>query len=656
MVVCCRPLLRSTDRLESPKRPGHRGMASARPWWGASGAIVSPQQEQPRLSAGDEALSRTSTPPPLHRCRAHSRTGDVSTPPPVTPQARAPQTEAPTASKRRRLRQKTKPDPTRDAPAIWDLLEERWQALDVKYSLESRVKVYASSHFVQIANKHMEISGTQYSDRKLLFSQAFLSIYAGKLTNPFLCWQWWKLIKEFFPEYFGPPPAEPDFNEALRSKLAGMMKTSLFASTTIQYGALLTYNDDYCRDVPTVAALVKQYEFNPDKAVAAIRNIPEVLVLWEEMTHHCEEVVRVCGYANYSVAMELSLHALNAGRIHFHVYVSIHHRASLGVTWEQLSKQFAFKGRKPSHCAQTLRTRGRRSIEACIQQAHYYCQAPKQGQIFSTGSLKPFEDFQVTAKMVAELWKQHKLSTAQAMKEVLRTRDNVPKWFTEMLRTHNKESDASMKAAVEKALEVHSMSRFKPATPREIGFLKQFPHLPLSKVPGEPGLEPLYSMPQLRRYCFMVYDGRSRTGKTERAVAWWGDAATLVVNAQGTSTPSLRDWDSGTHKAIVYDEGSWLLPSNQRMLFQSGLRQVKMAQSNCNSECYDILLYGVPQLITSNNFWAGWDRTNDEHREARGWLEANMFYQVWNEPCWEETEAEGARGGDSAAVSESAGN
>ena len=68
------------------------------------------------------------------------------------------------------------------------------------------------------------------------------------------------------------------------------------------------------------------------------------------------------------------------------------------------------------------------------------------------------------------------------------------------------------------------------------------------------------------------------------------------------------------------------------------------------------MLYGVPQLITSNNFWAGWDRSNDEHREARGWLEANMFYQVWNEPCWEETEAEDARGGAPAAVSQSAGD
>ena len=50
--------------------------------------------------------------------------------------------------------------------------------------------------------------------------------------------------------------------------------------------------------------------------------------------------------------------------------------------------------------------------------------------------------------MVAELWKAHKMTTNAAMKEVLKTRDNVPRWFTEMLRTHNKESDASMQDAV----------------------------------------------------------------------------------------------------------------------------------------------------------------------------------------------------------------
>ena len=604
--------------------------------------MASPQQTPAGSAADDEALSRISTPSPRLR-------GDdmPSTPsqlpggyPSTTPLLL---TDTPSPPKRRRLRGKT-PVNVISKPAaaeIWDMVERKWSGHDGK-TIDTRIKTWAASHFVRLANQHMQISGACYADRKSLFQSVFYSISDTKLAHPFLRWQWWRVIRLVASDYCGPEPEDVVFTDAQKSKVEAFMRTGVFYSTVIVHGALLTYNDDYCQNVPLVAELVRKHECNPDKAVAAIRNIEEVTALWEEMVRHATDVVRSCGYANQSVAMELSLHAENAGRVHFHVYVSMHQRASVGVTWELLSKQFAFKGKKPAHCSVTMKPRGRRSIESIVQQAHYYCQAPKRGQLFSTGTIKPFQDFPVTAKMVAELWKAHKMTTNAAMKEVLKTRGNVPRWFTEMLRTHNKESDASMQDAVEQALVQHTMKSFKPATPRESSFLKQFVHLPLSKIPGQPGLLPLFSLPQSRRFSFMVYDGRSRTGKTERAAAWWGDAATLVVNAQGTSTPSLRDYDAGKHKAIVYDEGSWVLPASQRMLFQSGLRAVKMAQSNCNSECYDILLYGVPQIITSNNFWAGWDRNNDEHREAGGWLGANMFYQVWNEPCWEESEEEDA--------------
>ena len=77
-----------------------------------------------------------------------------------------------------------------------------------------------------------------------------------------------------------------------------------------------------------------------------------------------------------------------------------------------------------------------------------------------------------------------------------------------------------------------------------------------------------------------------------------------------------------------------MLPANQRMLFQSSLRPVKLAQSSCNAACYDVLLYGVPQIITSNHFWKGWQADDPEHREARQWLEANMCYVQWNESCY----------------------
>ena len=70
------------------------------------------------------------------------------------------------------------------------------------------------------------------------------------------------------------------------------------------------------------------------------------------------------------------------------------------------------------------------------------------------------------------------------------------------------------------------------------------------------------------------------------------------------------------------------------MLFQSTLRKVKLGQSNCNQDCYDVLVYGVPQIIASNDFWSGYNPEDKKHREARGWIDANMIYVTWNEKCF----------------------
>ena len=72
-----------------------------------------------------------------------------------------------------------------------------------------------------------------------------------------------------------------------------------------------------------------------------------------------------------------------------------------------------------------------------------------------------------------------------------------------------------------------------------------------------------------------------------------------------------------------------------RVLFQSGPRGVKLAQSNCNIDVYEVLLYGVPQIITTNNFWKGWSSLDTDHVEAKEWLQANMHFVQWNEPTWE---------------------
>mgnify|MGYP003333476624 CR=1 FL=1 len=144
---------------------------------------MSPHQGRARSCAGDEALSRTSTPPPARRGSTLPLAHGISTPPPVAPPVHAPQTESPTSPKRRRLRQKTTPKATASLPEVWDLVDKQWRISDKIKSTESRMKAYAGSHFIQVVNKHMEISGAKYCDKKSFSVKLFIQWVTPNLQN-----------------------------------------------------------------------------------------------------------------------------------------------------------------------------------------------------------------------------------------------------------------------------------------------------------------------------------------------------------------------------------------------------------------------------------------------------------------------------------------
>ena len=136
--------------------------------------MASPQQTPAGSAADDEALSRISTPAPRLR-------GDdmPSTPsqlrggcPPTTPLLL---TDTPSPPKRRRLRGKTPVNVSRKPAAaeIWDMVERKWSGHDRK-TIDTKIKTWAAAHFVRVANKHMQISGACYADRKSLFQSVFI--------------------------------------------------------------------------------------------------------------------------------------------------------------------------------------------------------------------------------------------------------------------------------------------------------------------------------------------------------------------------------------------------------------------------------------------------------------------------------------------------
>jgi hypothetical protein len=109
---------------------------------------------------------------------------------------------------------------------------------------------------------------------------------------------------------------------------------------------------------------------------------------------------------------------------------------------------------------------------------------------------------------------------------------------------------------------------------------------------------------RLLRFRPLLLRGRSRTGKTSKAMSLFGISHTLSVNCQGlgTSLPSIRGFDRSRHRCIVWDEVTPEQVLANKLMFQSGPVALTLAQSACGAFQYDKYLYGIPQVLCSNEF------------------------------------------------------
>lgn len=125
------------------------------------------------------------------------------------------------------------------------------------------------------------------------------------------------------------------------------------------------------------------------------------------------------------------------------------------------------------------------------------------------------------------------------------------------------------------------------------------------------------------RYQPLLLCGPTRTGKTQRAVALFGRARTLVVNCQGCGNylPSLKAFRRTEHVAVVFDEISPGQVLANKVLFQSGPEAVTLGQSACNQHAYQFFGHGVAMIFCSNHFDPD---SEDLTVEDRGWLLENI--------------------------------
>ena len=130
--------------------------------------------------------------------------------------------------------------------------------------------------------------------------------------------------------------------------------------------------------------------------------------------------------------------------------------------------------------------------------------------------------------------------------------------------------------------------------------------------------------PRFRSKCLLLR-GKSRSGKSQKALSLFGYKRTLSVKCQGLGTglPSLRPFLHAHHEAIVFDEIDEQQVLANKLMFQCGPWPVQLSQSVCNQHAYERWFYGCAMILCSNTFRM--TAAEGLSVEAEDWLTANVM-------------------------------
>ena len=309
-----------------------------------------------------------------------------------------------------------------------------------------------------------------------------------------------------------------------------------------------------------------------------------------------------------SIKMELTLdRAMPRNVVHFHMCLSDparRHRLNQ-------MEQWAYAGVKPfvSACG----AQGSR-VWKSLNTVHYYCQAPKIGSVFVYTNYERFTRFPVEGNAIFALWRLYKMTDASTIREITLSRCRGAAGIIRDINANTAwRRDCNEKAEQEW---VHLRVPFKASKmyPAVFSWMHSFSHGHGEKT----------------RFPFLVLNGPSRMGKTRYACNLYGKNKTLVLSCQGVSAPNLKVFRRHRHSCIVFDEASHDMVFKNKQVFQAGVDTVMLGQSNCNEHAYGVWLYGVPLVVSTNDWLLG---ANDEQV---AWLSANSVVIDVTEPMWVE--------------------
>ena len=218
----------------------------------------------------------------------------------------------------------------------------------------------------------------------------------------------------------------------------------------------------------------------------------------------------------------------------------------------------------------------------------------------------------VSHKMIIGFWRVRKLSHEQCIEDLLLSREpSCLRLISLVENVRIMETDKARGAsrACLLSLLVASLGAFRAHKNIDC-FLAQF---------IEAQTKPCF------RFKTLLLRGRSRMGKSQRAVSLFGVHGSLIVNCQGlnSSLPSLRHFIRGQTLCIIFDEISAEQVLANKLIFQAGPWPVTLGQSACGQHAYTLDLYAIPMICCSNDF-----KTTVQDGlsvEAADWISENIL-------------------------------
>ena len=394
-------------------------------------------------------------------------------------------------------------------------------------------------------------------------------------------------------------------------------------------GMLLTWHGQWGFADADVQQAVESFEGVDDTLSAVLAELPYYQSLGKEFFAFCMQALPKCGLSQLSVSVEHCLKGSSPERVHLHAYMSggrvrLHDQLFELLEFQEVAVchvafcGYAQKGDKSGENFAKEGNKQRWWSTGRSAEGHYYLQFQKVGSLYRATNYNKFEDFAVPARWIMNQYKQRKMAASTALSELVECRDRVRGSFAELEFQMQKQSEKLIAEMEMKAKEEYQKH------------MRPFRSMPASVMQWKQQYKAGSGQAQDFRFVPLVLDGETRFGKSSWAMSFFGVANTLVVNCQNITHPNLLPWKQNPfkYKAILFDEGSWALIFENKMLFQAGINSVDLGQSQTNINAYKVFVRGVPMIVTSNQFW------KDVSDEARKYLEQNIVYYEVTKPCY----------------------